>query len=185
MKTLILLVIFLISTTAAQAVDSSYIQQKRQDAEQQRDEFMQEIQAKQSNPDMLMQSLNQKATPQTASFKSGAGGHYFVPANINGKGPINFIADTGATSILLTKNDAKLAGIDTSTLNYNKVYNTANGQLKGAETTAKTIKVGPITLSDIPVTISSQQSGQSLLGMTFFSRLSHYEVKNSTMTLYR
>jgi aspartyl protease family protein len=70
-------------------------------------------------------------------------------------------------------------------LNYNLAYNTANGQVKAAQTNISSLAVGPIKLSNVSVSISQNNGGVSLLGMTFFNQLSKYEVQEGKMTLYK
>ena len=53
-------------------------------------------------------------------------GHYYVNTIIQGVS-INFLIDTGATTVSLTRSDAKKLGIDLNQLNYSQKVSTANG----------------------------------------------------------
>lgn len=183
MKTaLFVLAIFLTGAMSANAADYSFIEQKREQAQKDKMMMLEQIQQTKSNPNAFMNKP--EVIAQSVSFKVASNGHYYIPVSINGSS-VNFIADTGASSIFLTQTDAKRIGINTDNLNYTHVYNTANGQVKAADTLVGSFKVGPIELGNIPVTVSSGGGTQSLLGMSFFSRLNRYEVKNSMLTLYK
>ena len=185
MKKLICASVALIfSITLANADDPYFVQQKRAEAEAQRMALLQEIQHKQSNPQAYLANLDKKTEPASVSFDPAPNGHYYISALINGRS-VDFIADTGASSIFLTQNDARRVGLNVENLNYNKIYNTANGQVKAAATTIPAFKVGPIELSNVEVSVSSVADGQSLLGMSFFHQLNSYDVKNNVLTLYK
>lgn len=189
MRKLVLTVLTLgfisLNAGTAQASDYHFLQQKREEAAKQRMQLLQQIQHKQANPTAFLANVGKEdKTPASVSFEPSANGHYYIPVAINGRS-VDFIADTGATSIFLTQNDAKRIGLNVDNLNYNKIYNTANGQIKAATTIVKALKVGPIELTNVDVSVSPVPGGQSLLGMAFFRKLSSYDVKNNTLTLYK
>ena len=164
------------------------VERKRAEAESRKQQMMQQIQHRQANPEAFLlrkdDDVSSETAEQTASFEAGSNGHFYVPATLNGR-EVNFIADTGASDIFLTQEDAKKIGISTYNLNYNLTYNTANGQVKAAQTNVSRLAVGPITMQNISVSVSQNNGGVSLLGMTFFNQLSRYEVKDSTLTMYK
>ena len=160
------------------------IAKKRYEAEQRKMQMLQEIQHRQANPEAYIASKMNESSGGTYTIEPGDNGHYYVDAKLNGR-IINFIADTGATDIFLTQNDARTAGINTSNLNYNITYRTANGLVKAGETTVTTFTVGPIRLNDVKVSVSQNTDGVSLLGMSFFRKLSRYEVRDGKLTLYK
>lgn len=183
-KLIYTIVIMAFSTNTASAADYFFLEQKRENAARQKMVLLEQIQHKQANPTAFLSNINKKAAPASVSFAPAGNGHYYIPALINGR-TIDFIADTGASSIFLTQNDARRAGLNVDNLNYNKVYNTANGQVKAAQTTVPQFKVGPIELSNVEISVSSVATGQSLLGMSFFRQLNSYDVKNNMLTLYK
>ena len=188
MKKLVLTVVTLgfglINIQAAYSAEYNFLEQKREAAAKQKMQLLEQIQHKQSNPTAFLANIGKKDEVQSVSFNPASNGHYYIPALMNGR-EVSFIADTGATSIFLTQNDARRIGLNVDNLNYSKVYNTANGQVKAAQTIVPTFKVGPIELSNVEISVSSVASGQSLLGMTFFRQLTSYDVKNNTLTLYK
>lgn len=118
------------------------------------------------------------------TFQAEANGHFVVDAEVNGA-RVQFLVDTGATDVALTLSDARRIGIDTAALNFYRPYRTANGQVYGAPVRLEEVSVGVITLHDVAASVSQSdgQLSQSLLGMTFLSRLSSYEVSQETLTL--
>jgi aspartyl protease family protein len=116
------------------------------------------------------------------SFRSREGGHYVVEAHINGT-PIRFMVDTGASDVVLTPSDARRIGFNPNTLNYTRQYHTANGIVAGAPVVLDTVRVGPIELDRVRASVNRAEMGASLLGMSFLSRLSGYEVSNGVLTL--
>ena len=77
-------------------------------------------------------------------IEAGIGGHFAVNASINGKA-VALIADTGASAVTLTPEDARTAGIDIARLDYAVTVSTANGPARAAPFTLKEVAVGNIT----------------------------------------
>lgn len=101
-------------------------------------------------------------------------GHFHMDANVNNL-PIRFLIDTGASSVILSLNDAKRIGIDTNRLNYNRVYNTANGKVMGAVINLAKIEIGGMVFKDVAATVNNSDMDVSLLGMSFLNRFQKYE----------
>jgi len=114
-----------------------------------------------------------------------AGGHYVTRVRINGA-PVEMLVDTGASSVVLTQADAKRAGINTSKLSYSIPVSTANGSAMVAMVRLRAVSVGDIGARNIQAHVSSPGAlSQSLLGMSFLSRLRSYEVTNGMLILRR
>ena len=124
----------------------------------------------------------QVAGDGTLSVKASNDGHFHLEALVNGA-KVRFMVDTGATDIVLSPEDAKRAGFDFDTLVFNRVANTANGQVKGASVTINLFEVGPIHINDIGATVNGAEMNYSLLGMNFLKRLRGYKVEKDTLTL--
>jgi aspartyl protease family protein len=111
------------------------------------------------------------------------GGHFELKAQLNGA-HINMILDTGATSVLLTQQDAKAAGLPIEVLAYTVIIDTANGRTRAAAVTLDSVLVGGIEERAVPALIA--QPGQlrtSLLGMSFLSRLESWEVRGDRLVM--
>jgi len=110
-------------------------------------------------------------------------GHFTAKVKVNGT-PISMIVDTGATSIVLTPEDAKKAGIDVSSLTYRVPVLTANGRTVAARVRLKEVAIGPLDRNKVDALVAQPGAlTQSLLGMSFLSRLRSYEFSGDFLTL--
>ena len=124
-----------------------------------------------------------RKSPDSVSFPVSSDGHFHIRAEVNGI-PVMFLADTGASHIVLSPADAAKAGIDTDELRFDRFYETANGTVRGSSIRIADFRIGGIHLKEIGASVNEAEMRDSLLGMTFFSRLKSYEVKNDVLTLY-
>lgn len=97
----------------------------------------------------------------------GSGGHFFTQGLVNGK-PIQFMLDTGATTIAFGVSDAKRMGID-----YQKGQavhmGTANGLAQGYKLKLRSVKIGDVEVYDVDAIIGPDMPF-ALLGNSFLSR---------------
>lgn len=112
-----------------------------------------------------------------------ANGHFGARAVVDGV-PVDFIVDTGATSTVLSAEDARRVGIDPQALDYAIPISTANGVARAARATVDEIGVGSIVRRRMPVLVAAPDAlGQSLLGMNFIGSLSGFDVRRDVMIL--
>lgn len=109
-------------------------------------------------------------------------GDFTVWGEANGA-RIRFTVDTGASSIVLSPEDARRAGIDLASLNFNRPTETANGVGYGAAATLSELKVGSVTLTDVPVEVNQTGMHTSLLGMTFLHRMKSFEFRGNKLII--
>ncbi len=110
-------------------------------------------------------------------------GHFNATVEVNGK-PISMIVDTGASSIVLTPEDAAKAGIDVNHLTYSLPVLTANGRTFAARVRLNTVAIGPLDRTNVDALVAKHGAmTQSLLGMSFLSRLRSYEFSGDFLTL--
>jgi aspartyl protease family protein len=110
-------------------------------------------------------------------------GHFNANVEVNGK-QIAMIVDTGASSIVLTPEDAIKAGIDVSHLAYNIPVLTANGRTFAARIRLDKVAIGPLDRTNVDALVAKHGAmTQSLLGMSFLSRLRSYEFSGDFLTL--
>jgi len=113
----------------------------------------------------------------------GYGGDFAVAAHINGV-KVAMVLDTGASSVVLTQEAAKAAGLPIEVLNYSVNVDTANGRTRAAAVTLDRLAVGGLTERAVPALVA--QPGQlknSLLGMTFLNRLESWEVRGDKLRM--
>jgi aspartyl protease family protein len=112
----------------------------------------------------------------------GDNGAFEVIGEVNGA-PVRFVVDTGSTDIVLSPADAERAGVRPSPGVFDLPSQTANGVGYGAPATAASLAVGPIRMTDVPVSINKAPMGVSLLGMAFLRRLESFEVRDDRLYL--
>jgi aspartyl protease family protein len=94
------------------------------------------------------------------------------------------VFDTGASSIVLTHDDAKAAGLPLELLDYTVNIDTANGRARAAKVTLDRIGIGSLVERSVDALVA--QPGQlqtSLLGMSFLNRLQKWEVSGDRLFL--
>jgi aspartyl protease family protein len=106
----------------------------------------------------------------------GSGGGFSIAAAVNGA-RVSMALDTGASSVVLTQEAARAAGLPLEVLSYTVAIDTANGRARAAPVTLDRVAVGGIVERSVPALIV--QPGQlrvSLLGMSFLKRLDSWGV---------
>ena len=109
-------------------------------------------------------------------------GHFYAMVLVNYV-EIEFLIDTGATHIVLSKQDAMKLDYDLSNLIFWGKSNTANGIVKTAPIRLQSIKLGQFSDSNVLAYINQGAMKQSLLGMSFLNNFSSVEFRNETLTL--
>jgi aspartyl protease family protein len=99
---------------------------------------------------------------------AGEGGHYFTQGQINDR-TVQFVVDTGATSIAISTADADRIG-----LNYKSApmirMSTANGVIPGWRMQLASVRVGDVVVYGVEAIVSSGAMPYVLLGNSFLSR---------------
>ena len=105
--------------------------------------------------------------------------------SLSGKGrgyQAEFLVDTGASLVTLTREDARAAGIAPGELVYNHRASTANGAVRMAPVTLREIRIGQLSIYDVPAAVL-EHLNISLLGMSFLTRLQGYEMREGKLTI--
>ncbi len=110
-------------------------------------------------------------------------GHFFAKVRINAA-QLQMLVDTGASSVVLKQTDAERAGINVRQLTFNVPVQTANGATFAAPVRLGSITVGSIEFRNIEALVAKPGVlKDSLLGMSFLSRLRSYEFAGDFLTL--
>jgi aspartyl protease family protein len=120
---------------------------------------------------------------RTVAVARTDGGDFAVNAEINGA-RVAMVLDTGASSVVLTREDAKAAGLPIEVLDYTVNIDTANGRTRAAPVTLDRVAVGTLVEHSVDALVA--QPGQlktSLLGMSFLNRLQSWEVRGDRLFL--
>ena len=123
----------------------------------------------------------------------GRGGEVIVNRRLSGEfaiaGRVNaarvtFLFDTGASAVVLTAEDAKRAGVETSRLVFDVPVATANGGAMAAEVRLDQVAVGPIVMRNVPALVARRGAlDESLLGMSFLEQLKSYTVERDRLVM--
>lgn len=111
-------------------------------------------------------------------------GHYYLDLDVNGV-PVTFTVDTGATEIVLSRDDARRAGIEPDALAYLGSAFTANGQVRTARVMLDELSLEGGVDRDVPAVVTDGDLNGSLLGMTYLSRFARIEIAGDRMVLTR
>lgn len=111
-------------------------------------------------------------------------GHYYMTAEVNGA-PVDFVVDTGASEIVLTKEDAARAGLAVDRLQFYGRASTANGEVRTAPVRLDSVDIGGIRDTNVPAFVNEGQMFQSLLGMSYLHRWDRIEITDGKLILSR
>ena len=110
-------------------------------------------------------------------------GHYYLTLTIDGT-EVEFLADTGASNVVLSNSDAERLGIDPANLAYMGEAETANGVVQTADVTIRNVKLGPFEDAKIRASVTKGAMEGSLLGMNYLG-LYRIEIDQDKMILSR
>jgi len=120
---------------------------------------------------------------RTVELARANSGDFRVGTEVNGV-RVAMVLDTGASSVVLTHDAAKAAGLPTEFIKYSVNVETANGHTLAAPVTLDRIAIGGIVEREVAALIA--QPGQlktSLLGMSFLNRLQSWEVRGGRVMM--
>jgi aspartyl protease family protein len=142
------------------------------------------------SPELLLNrtAASGTAVPVAASgaanslvYTANQQGHVILDAAVNGAA-VRLLVDTGASLVVLTPQDARAAGITPSELVYSHHVSTANGAARMAPVTLREIRIGQLSIYDVPAAVL-ENLNISLLGMSFLTRLQGYEMRDGRLTI--
>lgn len=123
------------------------------------------------------------AQGHAVSIRKSLNGHFDAAGNVNGAN-VNFLIDTGATTIALSHADALRVGFSERDLNYTLIINTANGQARAAPVRIDNVSIGSINRTGLRAMVAEPgKLEQSLLGMNFISSLTAFEMRKGEVIL--
>lgn len=118
------------------------------------------------------------------SIRAAKNGHFFASAMVNGT-HVDFLVDTGATSVALTEFDALRLGFTREDLIYDRPVSTANGQTFAAAVMLDQITIGDIEVKNVRGSVLEDGLEISLLGMTFLNQLGSFTVDQDRLIMRR
>ena len=122
-------------------------------------------------------------TARAVEIGRAGNGDFFVRANINGK-TAPMVLDSGATSVILTYETAKAAGLPLEVLHFGVDVETASGHTRAASITLDRLAIGKLTERAVPALVAPPgKLKTNLLGMGFLDRLESWEVRGDKVML--
>ncbi len=121
------------------------------------------------------------AIPIPTRIRRSPNGHFFVNALVNGQ-PVRFLVDTGATTVALTVEDARRAGVAFDPASFEIVAQGASGPVRGQALHLSSVELdGKERLHVSALVIDGGDI--SLLGQSYLSRLSNVQMRGEEMIL--
>ena len=111
---------------------------------------------------------------------AGSGGHFMTAGQINGKA-VQFMVDTGATSVAMGAQDAERTGINFRA-GQPVMMSTANGNVQGYRIKLDSVRVGDVEVFGVDAVVMPQPMPFMLLGNSFLTRFQMLR-ENDQMTL--
>ena len=116
------------------------------------------------------------------TLSAGTGGHFTTQGAINGRA-VQFMVDTGATSVAIGLRDAERLGID-----YRKgvpgMTSTANGTAPMWRVKLASVRIGDVEVYEVDAAVLSASMPYVLLGNSFLTRF-QMKRENDTLVLER
>lgn len=135
-----------------------------------------------SPPGASVNVEQKQAGERAVRIRKRGDGHFVARVSVDGA-TVSMLVDTGASTVVLRQSDARLFGVDTRNLRYTVPVQTANGLAYAAHARLSEVAIGSITLRNVDALVA--QPGvlkESLLGMSFLSRLRSYEFAGEFLT---
>jgi aspartyl protease family protein len=136
--------------------------------------------------DSVAQMLRKRAASpaRAVQIARGQSGEFALLARINGVSAA-MVIDTGATSVVLTYETAKAAGLPLELLEYDVDVETAGGHTRAARLTLDRLAIGKLVERSVPaLVVPHGQMKTNLLGMSFLDRLESWEVHPDKLMLH-
>jgi len=123
------------------------------------------------------------ANPRSVVVPRDGRGHFEVDARIDGR-HLNFMVDTGASVIALTAGDAARLGLRPAPHEFVTEVRTANGTVRAAPARLDRVEVGDLVVRDVAALVMPEWVlSDNLLGLSFLSRLRHFEYTDGRLVL--
>jgi len=125
----------------------------------------------------------QFASGRAVEISRAREGDFNIKAEINGA-RIPMLVDTGASSVVLTAEAAKIVGLPVEMLKFDVAIETANGRGRAASVVLERVSIGGITERRVPALVSAPGDLKlSLLGMSFLKRLESIEMRGERLIM--
>lgn len=117
----------------------------------------------------------------TVELNRNDDGHFYADVQVNGV-LVHMLVDTGASTIALSRDDARSVGIATSIGMNDVVGEGADGNVYGEYVKIDRMELGPKTVQGLDGIVLNSGT-QSLLGQSFLAKFASVEIHGDTMVL--
>jgi len=114
--------------------------------------------------------------PPRLTLRADLRGHFIQTGHINGHS-MQYMVDTGASSVAIGHSEAKRLGIKTDESKAIPI-NTANGTAKGYRVRLDSVRLGPLELRGVDAVITPQDMPYVLLGNSFLRAFDMHRTGN-------
>lgn len=130
----------------------------------------------------------QHADGRAIEIRRGRDGHFHLTLDITAEAagaavPIRFILDTGATDMVLTREDAAKLGYEAQNLAFLGTARTANGVTRTAQVRLDRVQLGASEQRHVRALVNEGELHVSLLGMGYLSRFSRLEIAGDRLRI--
>lgn len=115
-----------------------------------------------------------------AEFARAPDGHFYAEATVNGA-PVRFLIDTGASGVVLTRDDARRASVGGGDFTAEGIG--AAGRIKLQPVMLSRLAIGTVAADNVPAMVAEPGLPVSLLGQSFLARWSRVEISGDRMVL--
>lgn len=130
----------------------------------------------------------QQADGRMLEVRRGRDGHFHLSLDIAGAPgqaavPVRFILDTGASDMVLTRQDAARLGYPAADLHFLGIARTANGTTRTAQVMLSRVILGEAEQQNVRALVNEGDLHVSLLGMGYLSRFSRLEIAGDRLRI--
>lgn len=105
--------------------------------------------------------------PDSVELQRTRDGHFYIDGHLQSQ-PTRFLIDTGASTVSVSEEQARRAGLDCE---QQATFRTANGHVRGCTTRVGRLRFGPFEMQDVGVVILPRLGAEALLGMNVLRRV--------------
>ncbi|MGA1831148.1 TIGR02281 family clan AA aspartic protease [Rhizobium wenxiniae] len=122
-------------------------------------------------------------TPGTMVLNADGRGHFIGTFRLNGKS-VTGLVDTGASVVAINERTARMLGYSANSLDFRYPMQTANGQTQAAHIVLDRVEIGNVRVRDVDAMVLRDEAlSDTLVGMSFLTKLKSYQVKGGSLTL--
>ncbi len=122
------------------------------------------------------------ANAREHQITANAAGYFVLDGEI-GSSKVHFLMDVGQARTLLSRDDARRAGINIADLGYSERVETKGVVVQAATVSLQRLRVGTIILYNVEALVNSAPMRVSILGKDFLAHLKGWQIRDNQLTL--